>query len=254
MTDEMKTCARCKEQFPATPEYFGKPRIIKGKEVLRSYCIECRRKNKRESHWRNRDKNNERAKNWYHDNRDEVRKEFKERYDNDPEFRELYRQRAKKHYAKNAESRKEYIGKWQKNNPDKMRYYRNETYNRNKDAIKARAKIHNQKPHVKERKRQWERDEYRTNPDFRIKMKVKAAKRRNAQGTHTAQDIKDLYSEQNGLCYYCSIELNGDYHVDHKKPISRGGSNDKSNLACACAMCNLQKGAMTEDEFRASKG
>lgn len=32
-------------------------------------------------------------------------------------------------------------------------------------------------------------------------------------------------------------------HVDHKIPLARGGSNDRSNLEALCRTCNLGKGA-----------
>jgi hypothetical protein len=53
-----------------------------------------------------------------------------------------------------------------------------------------------------------------------------------------------------GSVYYCQKPLEGCFHVDHKQPLSRGGSNWPHNLACTCAGCNLSKGALTEQEFR----
>ena len=42
-------------------------------------------------------------------------------------------------------------------------------------------------------------------------------------------------------CVYCGIET-ADLHCDHVFPLSRGGSNELSNLVAACAPCNLDKG------------
>lgn len=77
----------------------------------------------------------------------------------------------------------------------------------------------------------------------------RAAKRR-AGGTHTAADIKALFEKQRGICHYCPTRL-VKYHVEHKTPLSRGGSNGSRNLALACAKCNLRKRTRTEREFRA---
>ena len=33
----------------------------------------------------------------------------------------------------------------------------------------------------------------------------------------------------------------GPFEVDHRVPLSRGGTNDFDNLACACVSCNTQK-------------
>lgn len=47
---------------------------------------------------------------------------------------------------------------------------------------------------------------------------------------------------------------NGNVHtdgmsLDHKIPLSRGGSNTVKNLVVCCHRCNIAKGAMTADEF-----
>lgn len=44
-------------------------------------------------------------------------------------------------------------------------------------------------------------------------------------------------------CFYCRIELDMDtVTVDHRKPLSKGGSNWLSNLVPACRFCNSKKG------------
>ena len=51
-------------------------------------------------------------------------------------------------------------------------------------------------------------------------------------------------------CFYCGLRAG--WQQDHKIPRSRGGSNEPSNLAPACATCNYQKSTMTVEEYRAS--
>lgn len=57
-------------------------------------------------------------------------------------------------------------------------------------------------------------------------------------------------------CYYCNIPLKikGDstnkFSIDHKIPMSRGGTNTLDNLCVCCVRCNEVKGCMTEIEFR----
>src|SRR5215213_3426120 len=72
-----------------------------------------------------------------------------------------------------------------------------------------------------------------------------------AEGTHTAADVFWLEEAQACLCAYCGVPLPLEpvIHVDHKLPLSRGGSNDPSNLVLACAPCNLSKGAKTAQEY-----
>jgi 5-methylcytosine-specific restriction endonuclease McrA len=70
------------------------------------------------------------------------------------------------------------------------------------------------------------------------------ARLKDASGTHTADDIRALFFEQKGVCAWCEMALDpNDYHVDHWKPLSKGGSNDKDNLKLLHPRCNLSKGA-----------
>lgn len=51
-------------------------------------------------------------------------------------------------------------------------------------------------------------------------------------------------------CYICGRSTKpGERHVDHVKPLSRGGAHVRSNLACACATCNLKKHAKLPEEI-----
>lgn len=76
------------------------------------------------------------------------------------------------------------------------------------------------------------------------------ARQRAASGHFTAADIVALELAQAGLCAYCG-EPYERYHIEHKQPLSRGGSNWPANLCLACADCNWRKGQKTEAEFRA---
>ncbi len=70
-----------------------------------------------------------------------------------------------------------------------------------------------------------------------------------------------LWKSQNGLCFYCSeviVEyaegvLKQPSQIEHKIPISRGGSDDLENLALACMHCNASKGTKTAEEFIATR-
>ena len=65
--------------------------------------------------------------------------------------------------------------------------------------------------------------------------------------------IGKLLCEQDAHCAYCQVLLDGTYHIDHKQPVSRGGTNDIANLHLTCPRCNMRKGAMTHEEFLTSK-
>src|SRR3546814_5236792 len=61
-------------------------------------------------------------------------------------------------------------------------------------------------------------------------------------GEFTAEDIYAMLAAQKKKCWYCGTKLTA-YHVDHRIPLARGGSNGPENLVIACHACNLSKGA-----------
>jgi 5-methylcytosine-specific restriction endonuclease McrA len=84
-----------------------------------------------------------------------------------------------------------------------------------------------------------------TNPEWREWEKTKYHKRRarieGNGGTHTTPEWMALCSEYNHQCANCHEEKS--LTRDHKIPLSRGGTNDISNLQPLCGSCNSSKGA-----------
>jgi 5-methylcytosine-specific restriction endonuclease McrA len=139
-------------------------------------------------------------------------------------------------------------------------------------AIKSTEK-RRQRPEVREAERIWAREHKRQqlqDPAYRIvhnrrwrqwakenphTTKVNRHNRRarelGADGTHTVVDIARLIKKQGDACFWChEIIPSGKHHVDHKIPLSRGGSNWPQNLAITCATCNFRKRDMMPNEFR----
>ena len=116
--------------------------------------------------------------------------------------------------------------------------------NRNKKlAWHAKWRAENQ-----EKKRtsdaKWQKD----NPGKRRAIKQRyRAKKRNAQGDCTAEQLQARFDYHGNKCVYCDSTEN--LHADHQIPLSRGGTNFASNMVPACASCNLSKGAKTPEEF-----
>ena len=76
------------------------------------------------------------------------------------------------------------------------------------------------------------------------------ARRKNQDGLKSK-----LLLEQDGGCFYCHKPLTYMRAVaDHKTPLSRGGSNHKSNFVASCPECDAKKGRKTVEEFTRMRG
>lgn len=55
-------------------------------------------------------------------------------------------------------------------------------------------------------------------------------------------NLEKLLERDNYKCVYCQKDINMEtVTIDHIIPLSRGGSNDLTNLACSCKICNEDK-------------
>ena len=97
---------------------------------------------------------------------------------------------------------------------------------------------------------------------------AKVEKHRRRAGTLsadpiTSRHIRAQFGRQHGLCFYCGTafrikretpahwkpHLRAYFHIEHKEPISRGGSSSCYNIVLACEPCNMEKSTQTADEF-----
>lgn len=83
--------------------------------------------------------------------------------------------------------------------------------------------------------------------------RLRAHRERAAGPTPHRFDISRMFCEQDARCVYCRQMLHK-YHIDHKLPVSRGGTNDIANLQLLCPRCNMRKSRMTHEEFQLRYG
>ena len=67
------------------------------------------------------------------------------------------------------------------------------------------------------------------------------------EGTLTFEDLVEKLGHQKGLCAICHAILDETRHLDHIRPLSRGGTNWPFNVQWTCAACNLSKNATWAD-------
>lgn len=66
----------------------------------------------------------------------------------------------------------------------------------------------------------------------------------------TDYEEKTIYAKYNGCCAICGKPVKFDkLTIDHKTPLSKGGTDEIDNLQLSCWMCNQFKGNMDMQEF-----
>lgn len=148
----------------------------------------------------------------------------------DPERQRAY---AREWLKRNPDKAREAVRRWNKAHPEKRRAGKRLYYERHRDQHKAvMAAYHAAHPEV-----------------LRAKSSAYRARARAADGQFTSSQWRALVVRYDGKCAYCGAT--GPLEVDHRIPLSRGGSNAIDNVLPACGSCNRAKHQLSEVEFRA---
>lgn len=177
---------------------------------------------------------------------------------------ELLREQRKAYRERNRARLIEKAAKYRAENKEAISESNKDRYRRNKERISAyfkarrHLKAEYDKAYVRENKERIAARgaEYkRNNPD---KVRKHAHKRRaralDAKGVYSAGDVQKILGLQRGMCAYCRVKVGERYHVDHIKPLSRGGSNWPENLQILCPSCNVKKWAHDPIDFAQKQG
>lgn len=146
--------------------------------------------------------------------------------------RSIYRQR----YHSDRERLLEQVHEYKRNNQDKIR--------KRKRAYRARNK---------ERRAEYKKRWCRENPDKAAAWgRNRYARRKAAPGNHTAEEFIALCERYGNCCLRCGKKKK--LTADHVIPLSRGGSNEISNIQPLCKSCNSKKYTDTTDYRPGGKG
>lgn len=201
-----KQCSKCKELFPATPEYFHDDKT--GKYGFYSQCRPCknqsaraftaqypeRRKAARDQYARlHHDRQRARYKRYHQANSAMIRAK-KAAYI--ATRKDVIRQQRATYYAIHRRKELAMNQRYKKANPDKMR-----ELGERRRSRKANAAISDFTP------TQW-------------------------------RHMQEHYKHR---CVYCGKYLPGKLTQDHITPLSKGGNHTASNIVPACKSCNCKK-------------
>jgi hypothetical protein len=262
--DELKTCTKCKCEFPATTEFFYKHTA--SKDGLKCWCKNCSKK----YHKENSSKLEFRIK----------RNEYIRAYSARPEVREKIIEKSKEYYSRpeRKEKLKEYYSREEVKERAKAnrKKYRSKPEVkeklRNKYASSVEAKIkrkeYRSKLENKERQKKYIKDRIKKNNKFRITVSlrhstnrifkncIKPANTLNLIGC-TYEQLIERFEEQfyphpiTGIVM--TIEDIGPFaHIDHIQPLSSFELTDIEQQKKACHWSNLQV-LWAEDNFAKSK-
>ena len=157
----------------------------------------------------------------------------------------------KKWQEKNREKLNIYNREYSLKNKERLDLYRREYYQKNKKIrfVYMRGYRVANKESMRISRREW----LRNNPQ---RVKVYYHNRRLRTQDLTLQTIQQVYEDNikrygTLTCYLClkPIEFKQDC-LEHKTPLSRGGTNDRDNLDIAHRNCNTKKYDRTEAEFK----
>lgn len=247
-----RQCSKCKQEFPATTEYFYKD--AKSKYGLSCQCKTCAKQKAKDWHWSHREYANEVSRKRYQSRPEEYAARSKADREARPEvYREYHANYYQEHKAEVLAQNKE----WAINNPDKVQAIQKRY--RDKNARKCVLATLATRQRYPDRYKALARESRLRNPaTSRRARHERRAREHNAEGTYTNADIINIFDDQNGRCYFCGITLfmsiPGDYHIDHLIALNQGGSNWPDNLVLSCGHCNCSRQDRSLEEWTAVRG
>jgi 5-methylcytosine-specific restriction endonuclease McrA len=184
-----------------------------------------------------------------------------------------------------------YHKRWREANPDRVRDAQRRYRERHPDRLKAtkeryfsthraaalartaawqaanparwQAIRHKSEAKRKERRRQWRLEHpeigrervnrwMRAHPEkYALYVNRRRARLLGGGGSHTSTEWREKIELFGGCCAYCGEAK--PLTRDHKIPLTRGGTDDITNIVPACVSCNSRKSTRTAREFISSR-
>jgi 5-methylcytosine-specific restriction endonuclease McrA len=122
-------------------------------------------------------------------------------------------------------------------------------YQKNREKVLARAstRYHSMTPEERIEHNRKRRERHARQPEVRNRIERLRGQIDSRNGGFTKKRRRKLKKIFSYICFYCGVD--GADTIDHLTPISRGGSNEISNLVPACMTCNTSKRNKTYGEY-----
>lgn len=184
-----------------------------------------------------------------------------------PECKECRKLVTRADYQKRKPKIREYAKRYQQQNKERLAAKSKRWRETNAVSLKAKKSAYAKRPDVAAKMVERNRARRHANPERangysakwrknnpekrRASSKQNKAKRKQVVGSCSMTQWIAKCEYFGWRCYLCRIALTPDItHMDHRKPLSRGGTHWPANLAPACKSCNLSKSNKTEAEYR----
>lgn len=236
-----KVCSTCKTEKPRSA--FSKK--SRTKDGLNCQCKECCAKAFKEYYDANHAAQLERAARRRAENPISPEVDRRRSADYRARNRDAIAERRKARYAVDARLREQNVTRarqWYEQNKERQSACNKVRYAQNSDHIKQRVRAYEQ-ANI-ERVKEWKR----------VTANKRRARLMEAGGQYSVDDIKRLMELQRCKCANCGISIKKKYHIDHRIPVAKGGSNHASNIELLCPSCNLRKSAKLPHEFAQENG
>lgn len=227
--DSTKVCRDCHTALPLN-QFHKNAQCVDGR---RPECRQCVKKYRRAYYLERQENLRDYSNDYYKNNREQVA------------------EAAKKYAAENKHKIRPRFLRWYAANKESLLEKKRQDYRKNKEHYSRIARASREKN--KAQNAAYRKAYEAANPDIiRFNRMRHEMRKRNAAGSCTSNLWRQKCEYHGWRCIYCRALLTRKtVTIEHRKPLSKGGSNWPANLGPCCRQCNQSKNKKSETEFRA---
>ena len=209
-----KYCKPCGKWIELSAEYWS--RNAARRDGFDSQCKECRKKYHSDYYQKNKDKANERSKEY--------------------QKTDAWKSYVKRYKEENREYLNEKARGWREQNREKHLQSARNCKQRNHEKYTKLRREREATPEFKAKRQEY----YEANKEKSFnRVRKRRTLKKSTVALLTTEQWRQAKEHFNNQCAYCGSE--GNLSQDHIIPISLGGYHVRTNVAPACLSCNLSK-------------